>query len=64
VGKSSYFSCLHVDGDGVLQVVDPSIGPSSLVPLCKCCTHTFNGIRFTKPFAGLRSTVEPGGDTG
>ena len=25
-------------------------------------THTFNGIPFTRAFAGLRGTVEPGGD--
>ena len=49
-GESSYFSGLRVDGDGILQVVNPQIGPGSLYPLCKCCTHTFNGARFTRPF--------------
>lgn len=60
VGESSYYSGLYVDGDGVLQIVDPSIGPSSLLPLCKCCTHTFNGLPFTRAFTGLRRTVAPG----
>ncbi|MBT2300346.1 hypothetical protein J7E70_07700 [Variovorax paradoxus] len=60
--ESSYYSGMHVDAEGLLQIVDPSMSPSSLVPQCKCCTHTFNGIPFTRPFAGLRGTVEPGGD--
>lgn len=59
IGESSYYSGLYVDQQGLLQKVCPSIGPSSLVPLCKCCTHTFNGMRFTQPFVGLRSTVDP-----
>ena len=49
-GESSYFSGLRVDQDRTLQLVNPSLGPSSLWPQCKCCTHTFNGIRFTRPF--------------
>lgn len=61
IGESSYFSGMYVDADGLLQLVDPSMGPSSLVPLCRCCTHTFNGLPFTRPFTGLRATVEPGG---
>ena len=60
IGESSYFSGMYVDADGLLQLVDPSMGPSSLVPLCRCCTHTFNGLPFTRPFTGLRATVEPG----
>jgi hypothetical protein len=58
VGESSYYSGLYVDQQGLLQLVNSSIGPSSLVPLCKCCTHTFNGVRFTRPFQGLRSSIE------
>ena len=49
-GESSYFSGLKVDGDGVLRVVDSSIGPGSLPPQCPCCTHTFNGIPFTRRY--------------
>lgn len=59
VGESSYYSGLYVDAEGFLQVVDPSLESSSLVPLCKCCTHTLNGIPFTRHFIGLRSIVEP-----
>ena len=63
VGESSYYSGLYVDQQGLLQRVNPSIGPSSLAPMCKCCTHTLNGTRFTQSFRGLRSTVEPSGDS-
>ncbi|WP_255406735.1 hypothetical protein [Rhodoferax sp. OV413] len=47
-GEASYFSGMKVDGDGLLQLVNPKIGSGSLVPQCRCCTHTFNGIRFTR----------------
>jgi hypothetical protein len=50
IGESSYFSGLYVDGDGILQVVNPEVGPSTLAPPCKCCTHTFNGLPFTKRY--------------
>ncbi|ARU03784.1 hypothetical protein CCO03_02985 [Comamonas serinivorans] len=49
-GEASYFSGLKVDEAGVLRVVNPSVGPGSLVPQCPCCTHTFNGIKFTRPY--------------
>lgn len=49
-GEASYFSGLKVDESGVLRVVNPSVGPGSLVPQCPCCTHTFNGIKFTRPY--------------
>jgi hypothetical protein len=49
-GESSFYSGMYVDDAGILQVVDPSLGPSSLAPSCKCCTHTFNGIPFTRRF--------------
>ena len=49
-GESTYFSGLRIDPDGTLQVVNPRIGAASLAPLCKCCTHTFNGARFTRTF--------------
>ncbi|MET3181466.1 UNVERIFIED_ORG: hypothetical protein ABIC43_004635 [Variovorax guangxiensis] len=47
VGDSSYFSGLFVDDEGKLQVVNPTLGPEQMVPSCPCCTHTFNGVRFT-----------------
>ena len=50
-GESSYFSGLRVDEQGKLQLVDSLIGPGTIAPLCKCCTHTFNGVRFTRIFA-------------
>ena len=49
-GEASYFSGLRVDENRRLQVVNPSLGPESLTPQCKCCTHTFNGVRFTQQF--------------
>lgn len=61
-GESSFYSGMYVDEKGLLQVVDPSLGPSSLVPSCKCCTHTFNGVPFTRPFAGLGKPLEPEGE--
>ena len=48
VGEASYYSGLRVDADGILRVVNPSLGPTSLVPQCTCCTHTFNGVRLTQ----------------
>jgi hypothetical protein len=49
-GESSFFSGLYVDDDGILRVVNPEIGPSTLAPSCACCTHTFNGVLFTKRY--------------
>ncbi|MES2951687.1 MAG: hypothetical protein V4858_24430 [Pseudomonadota bacterium] len=57
VGESSYYSGMYVDAGGVLQRVNPLIDASSCVPLCKCCTHTFNGVPFSRPFSGLRETI-------
>jgi len=50
VGESTFYSGLRVDENGKLQKVNPQLGPESLSPSCKCCTHTFNGLRFTQPF--------------
>jgi len=50
VGESSYYSTLYVDDKGVLRVVDPNINETTLKPSCDCCTHTFNGKRFTKKY--------------
>lgn len=61
IGESSYYSGLYVDSEGLLQLVDPAVGPASLVPQCRCCTHTFNGMPFTRSFTDLRGTVEAGG---
>ena len=50
VGESSYYSGLFIDDSGLLQVVNPDINETSLVPSCHCCTHTFNGVPFTKKY--------------
>ncbi|WP_431262635.1 hypothetical protein ACQ859_21240 [Roseateles chitinivorans] len=49
-GESSHFSGLYVDEAGLLQLVNPDVGPSTLAPTCRCCTHTFNGVPFTKTY--------------
>jgi hypothetical protein len=49
-GEASYFSGLWVDSNGVLQLVDASVGPGTLAPQCPCCTHTFNGVPFTQRY--------------
>lgn len=46
VGESSYFSGLYVDVRGMLQRVNPLLGPDDMQPSCSCCTHTLNGQRF------------------
>jgi hypothetical protein len=50
VGESTYYSSLYVDDKGILQFVDKSINENTLEPSCNCCTHTFNGKRFTKKY--------------
>jgi len=49
-GDNSYYSGLYVDDDGILQRVDDSVDETTLSPSCSCCTHTFNGKRFTLSF--------------
>ena len=48
VGESSYYSGLYVDDSALLQIVNPSVNETTLEPNCACCTHTFNGVVFTK----------------
>ncbi len=50
VGESSYYSGLYVDAGGLLQRVNAALNESSFAPFCSCCTHTFNGVRFTQRF--------------
>jgi len=50
IGESSYYSGLFVDESGRLQLVNPRVTVEQLRPSCACCTHTFNGIRFTRKF--------------
>ncbi|MEM7695105.1 MAG: hypothetical protein AAF318_11685 [Pseudomonadota bacterium] len=49
VGESTYWTGLFVE-DGILKLVDETVGPEQLNPTCPCCTHTLNGVRFTRPF--------------
>lgn len=46
VGESTYFSGLYVDEEGILQRVDPTLRAEHMSPMCTCCTHTLNGVRF------------------
>lgn len=50
VGESTYFSGLFIDEQGLLQRVDETLRIESLVPSCACCTHTWNGVPFVRPF--------------
>lgn len=50
MGESSYYSGLYVDDQNRLAVVDPELRVEHLTPSCPCCTHTFNGIPFTKAY--------------
>lgn len=50
ISEASYYSGLKVDEAGLLRVVNPAIDASSLEPTCRCCTHTFNGARFSRPY--------------
>jgi hypothetical protein len=52
LGENTYYSGLYVDADNRLRAVNPAIGPETLEPSCLCCTHTFNGVRFTRRPAG------------
>ena len=61
VGESTYFSGLFIDENNRLQVVNPSLDASSLSPQCRCCTHTFNGLRFTQAYDPLHVGAMQGG---
>ena len=50
IGESSYYSGLYVDENKILQLVAPEISEETLEPTCPCCTHTFNGVPFTKKY--------------
>ncbi|MBS7806216.1 hypothetical protein KIH26_01250 [Variovorax sp. PCZ-1] len=50
LGEASYYSGLYVDEEGLLQLVNSKISAESLAPQCACCTHTFNGVRFTRKY--------------
>lgn len=50
VGENTYYSVLYVDESNMLAAVDPCVTENDLNPTCECCTHTFNGKRFTRPY--------------
>lgn len=50
IGESSYYSGLYVDDANRLAVVDPSLRVEDMQPSCACCTHTFNGVTFTRRY--------------
>ena len=50
-GESSYFSGLYVDQENRLALVDPTLTVEKMKPFCSCCTHTFNGRRFTQRYS-------------
>ncbi|MCR6501541.1 hypothetical protein MUO32_21110 [Shinella sp. CPCC 101442] len=50
MGESAYYSGLFVDDDNRLQRVDPDLGVEQMEPGCACCTHTFNGVPFTRKY--------------
>ena len=50
LGENAYFSGLFIDEAGILRIVNPSLNESSFKPLCKCCTHTFNGVPYTRKY--------------
>jgi hypothetical protein len=50
MGESSYYSGLYVDAGNRLAKVDPSLSVEAMKPGCSCCTHTFNGVPFTRKY--------------
>lgn len=57
IGESSYYHGLYVDEEGILRLVAPAIGPESLLPYCTCCTHTLDGVQFTRPHVSLEEAI-------
>lgn len=49
-GESSYYSKLMVDGNGILQYVNPNLSVNDFNKTCDCCTHTFNGKVINRPY--------------
>lgn len=45
-GESTYFSGMYIDGEGLLQITNPTLTAKDMKPFCSCCTHTFNGVLF------------------
>ena len=56
VGESTYYSGMYVDDNGILQLTAPDLTVNDLKPFCGCCTHTFNGKRFTQKYNAFETT--------
>lgn len=50
IGESTYYSGLFVDDQNTLRVVDPKATVETMEPSCRCCTHTFNGVPYIRPW--------------
>ncbi|MXN47803.1 hypothetical protein GR138_21590 [Shinella kummerowiae] len=50
IGENAYYSGLFVDADNRLRQVDPDLRVEHMEPGCACCTHTFNGVPFTRKY--------------
>ena len=50
VGENTYWSGLFIDESGRLAIVDPGLRLEDMEPSCACCTHTFNGKPFVRPY--------------
>ncbi len=53
IGDSSFYPGLFVDGNGILQQVNPSITGKDVKVICRCCTHTYMG----EPVPGSMSNI-------
>ena len=50
MGENAYYSGLFVDTDNRLRLVDLDLRVEHMEPGCPCCTHTFNGVPFTRKY--------------
>lgn len=50
IGENTYYSGLFVDADNRLRLIDPDLHVEHMEPGCACCTHTFNGVPFTRKY--------------
>ena len=50
IGENTYCSDLFVDVNNRLWLVDPDLRVEHMEPGCPCCTHTFNGVPFTRKY--------------
>ncbi|MEO1494825.1 MAG: hypothetical protein AAFV19_21980 [Pseudomonadota bacterium] len=58
IGESTYYSGLCIDEDNRLARVDPDLTVDLMSPSCACCTHTFNGVPFTRAYDGIHFPAE------